>query len=141
MKKQGILFIIGMIILITLFGVVKCAIGQTYITTDYKIVEQYNNVTEEFDSLYSMEYISFFEINKDVTMIIHTDKEMSSLYKVIDSRYDAKYDCIELDVISDVGNQYTLMLAYQYNNISFIFKDENGILYLIILNIKSKGVK
>lgn len=96
--------------------------AQLHITTsvreDYLWNEEKNDWV--FDTQNKNE-ATFFDFNKDMTMVKHTTPTMTSNYliksEVMMDKNRKKY---EFDVMSDVGNKYHAIIDVTNNNIRFI---------------------
>jgi len=81
--------------------------------------------------------ISIFKFSKDFTSIIHTSPEMKSLY-LINSIKTLNEDVFKLNILSDVGNNYIMIINYKENSITMYFDD--GI-NAVMFSIKTKFTK
>lgn len=80
---------------------------------------------------------SIFKFSKDFTSIIHTSLEMKSLY-LINSIKILNEDVFKLNILSDVGNSYIMIINYKENSITMYFDD--GI-NAVMFSIKTKFTK
>lgn len=82
------------------------------------------------------EELTFFEFNKEFTMFTHTTASIKSAYIIKSSEHDETLDQYELDIVSDVGNEYFMIIDAKNNNLRFIY-DHDGDLLMVHHTIKS----
>ncbi len=112
--------------------------AQLHITTsvreDYLWNEEKNDWV--FDTQNKNE-ATFFDFNKDMTMVKHTTSTMTSNYliksEVMVDKNRKKY---EFDVMSDVGNKYHAIIDVTNNNIRFIGTSSDGGSFMVRHQIK-----
>jgi len=110
--------------------------AQMHVSTNLKRGSVFNETTEEYDLLYEdKEELTFFEFSKGFTMVKHTTPTITSAYTIKSSTEDVENERWELDIMSDVGNKYLMILDMRYNNVRFIYK-KNGSTYRIEYSIK-----
>lgn len=79
---------------------------------------------------------TFFEINRDFTLIKHTTPSLTSTYIIKSSEEDKEKNQWEFSITSDVGNDYLMILDIKNNNVRFIGKTKEGNLFLVKHTIK-----
>ena len=109
---------------------------STYLREDYIWDSK-----EEAWSKYSKEdNLTFFEFNKDLTMVKHTTGTITSAYIIKKNTKNEKYNHYEFDVTSDVGNNYRMILDVfnedkSLHNVRFI-SERNNESYLVRHSVK-----
>jgi len=81
------------------------------------------------------EAITFFEFNKDFTMFKHTTATITSGYIIKSQKKDEESKEIELEIVSDVGNKYLMIIDLKDYNLRFLYK-RDGNLYMVHHTIK-----
>ena len=100
--------------------------AQMNISTNLRQDGVYDEVSEEWEVLSTDdEELTFFEFNKDFTMFKHTTASMTSAYMIKSSEEDKEREQWELDLVSDVGNRYTMIIDLKNDNIRFIYKNDD----------------
>ncbi|HEX8530119.1 MAG TPA: hypothetical protein VF646_08845, partial [Cytophagales bacterium] len=66
----------------------------------------------------------------------HTTASISSTYYIKSIRHDEENEQFELDVVSDVGNRYLMVIDLVNENVRFVFT-RRGVTYLLQHTIKS----
>lgn len=79
---------------------------------------------------------TLFDFNKEITMFKHTTESISSSYYVKSSSSDKEKGILELDVVSDVGNKYHVVVDPINKNIRLVGTDKNGTSFLVRHTIK-----
>jgi len=126
------------IVLIQLI-IVVCSlqlIAQMNISTNLRQDFVYDNTKEEWNvSFKNEDELTFFEFNKDFTMFKHTTSTMTSAYIIKSSKEDKERNQFELDIISDIGNKYLMLIDFKDNNVRFIY-EKDSIMYMVHHTIK-----
>jgi len=129
MKSKLILALLLSIISVNLFA-------QMNISTNLRQDGVYNEVSEEWEVFSTDDdELTFFEFNKDFTMFKHTTASVTSAYMIKSSEEDKEREQWELDIVSDVGNKYLMIIDYKNDNIRFIYNKEDK-LYMVHHTIK-----
>ena len=68
------------------------------------------------------EELTFFEFNKEFTMFTHTTPSMTSAYIIKSLKENEEQYEYRLEVISDVGNKYLMIINYQNSSLRFFYK-------------------
>ena len=84
---------------------------------------------------------TLFEFNKDLTMVRHTTSTISSTYYIKSGKENTEQHYFEYEVVSDVGNKYTMIVDFPNNNIRFIGKYSNGTFFLVRHSIKKSWIE
>jgi mRNA-degrading endonuclease HigB of HigAB toxin-antitoxin module len=74
-------------------------------------------------------------MNANEDMMVHKTSDMTSTYYVTES--ESEEDFITYEVVSDVGNEYTVIFDVQRMLVKFIGTDDEGDIYLTMYAIKS----
>jgi hypothetical protein len=118
MKK---ILLSGMLCLLT-----TIVFGQLNISTNSRIDFTWNEENEdwEFESE-DEESLTFFEFNKDLSMVKHTTSSTTSGYLIKSKEHDEEDENNQyiFSVVSDVGNKYLMIYDINNNNIRFIPDD------------------
>ena len=110
--------------------------AQMNISTNLRQDGVYNEVSEEWEVLSTDdEELTFTVFNKDFTMFKHTTASITSAYMIKSSEEDKEREQWELDIVSDVGNKYTMLIDLKNDNIRFIYKDDDK-MYMVHHTIK-----
>ena len=111
-------------------------LAQMNISTNLRQDGVYDEEKEEWTVLSSNdEELTFLEFNKDFTMFKHTTASVTSAYMIKSNKKDEERDQFELDIVSDVGNKYLMIIDFKNNNLRFIYESE-GKLYMVHHTIK-----
>lgn len=110
--------------------------AQTSITCKSRETCWWNVGNEEFDVCSDPVFDnSLFVMNKNEDMLVHKTSEMTSTYYVTST--EAEEDYITYEVVSDVGNEYTVIFDVQRMLVKFMGTDDEGDIYLTMYAIKS----
>ena len=102
--------------------------AQISISTYQEQLLMYDEEEKEYKELDSLKSCSgFFEINKNVTMMEHTTKEMTSHYKIEDFEIDDSTSILTASIVSDVGNKYKMQIDKEYQYVAFTYMDNDTI--------------
>lgn len=69
------------------------------------------------------EYVSLFKVSEAHTTITHITSDNKSTYFINGYVYNEEKDRLEIEVTSDIGNDYTGIIDDVNENIRFIYKD------------------
>jgi hypothetical protein len=128
--KQNLILTLGLCIL-SIQG-----IAQMNVSTNLRQDGIWDTEKEEWKILSTDEdEMTFFEFNKEFTMFKHTTASVTSAYIIKTSKKDEDNNQYEMDIVSDVGNKYLMILDIDNNNIRFFYEDE-GELYMVHHTIK-----
>ena len=121
---------------IILFGI-QSVYAQMHISTFLRKDAVFNEKTMGYDiKNEDKEELTFFEFNKELTMFKHTTPTLTSAYTVKSSKVDKENELWELDIVSDIGNSYLMILDLKKNNIRFIYIKNGYPPHLIQYSIK-----
>tara|TARA_B110000285_G_scaffold214677_1_gene260305 strand:- start:877 stop:1251 length:375 start_codon:yes stop_codon:yes gene_type:complete len=110
--------------------------AQMNISTNLRQDGVYNEVSKEWEVISTDdEVLTFFEFNKDFTMFKHTTASITSAYMIKSSEEDKKREQWELDIVSDVGNKYVMIIDLKNDNVRFIYKNDDK-MYMVHHTIK-----
>jgi hypothetical protein len=89
--------------------IVLCGIqsiyAQIHISTNLRRDAIFNEITKEYDLLSEdTEEITFFEFNKEFTIVKHTTPTITSSYIIKSFKEDKENERWEFEIMSDVGN-------------------------------------
>jgi hypothetical protein len=110
--------------------------AQTSITCKSRETCWWNADSEQFDICSDVVFDnSLFVMNANEDMMVHKTSDMTSTYYVTES--ESEEDFITYEVVSDVGNEYTVIFDVQRMLVKFIGTDDEGDIYLTMYAIKS----
>jgi len=103
--------------------------AQLNISTNFRQDGIWNKEKEEW-TIFSTDEdeLTFFEFNKDFTMFKHTTASITSAYMIKSFEHDEERDQYELDIVSDVGNKYLMIIDVKNNNVRFIYEKDGDLL-------------
>lgn len=96
----------------------------------------YDSVANQWDVLSSNDdELTFFEFNKDFTMFKHTTPSITSAYMIKTNKEDKEKNQFQLEIVSDVGNAYIMVIDLNEQNMKF-FYERGESLYMVKHTIK-----
>lgn len=111
----------------TLLITTSCFLNaQLTITTDYREDGKWNEAATKWDILSTEEGITILNFNTELTSFRHITGSISSTYTILDWDYDDKEVLYEMDVKSDVGNEYELLIDGINEYVIFFYYDNSG---------------
>jgi hypothetical protein len=109
--------------------------GQLHISTDLREDFDWDSTQQKWIFISKDETSStLFAFNKAVTLFKHTTPTITSTYYIRDSSM-TKDDLRRFEIVSDVGNNYTMFIDAKNNNVRFIGQKKEG-LFLVRHKIK-----
>jgi hypothetical protein len=117
-----------------------CVYAQLNVSTSYRTEGVWDDEKDEWKVTWEGEDFTFFEFNKDMSMFKHITNSVTSAYMIKKSSKDEENNRIEFDVVSDVGNEYLMILDTENDNIRFIFK-RDGVSRVVQHKIKNAWTK
>lgn len=130
-----------LIVAITAFVFSSLAQGVTITTYGKKMYDWDDKKKEWIFTSEDEKFASLFEFNDKGTMLKHTISEMQSTYYVKNSKPTKDKDIFEFELVSDVGNKYTMIVDYKNMSVRFICKASDGGWYLLRYAIKKAWVE
>ena len=99
------------------------ATAQINISTDLRQDAIWDMTNEEW-SVFSSddEQLTFFVIDEDFTMFTHITPNLESAYLIRSQEYDEVNNQYSFDVVSDVGNEYLMVLDVIDENIRILYE-------------------
>ncbi len=120
--------------ILCVFSLISAA--QTSITCKSRETCWWNVDSEQFDICSDAVFDnSLFVMNENEDMLVHKTSDMTSTYYVTTS--ESEEDYITYEVVSDVGNEYTVIFDVQRMLVKFMGTDDEGDIYLTMYAIKS----
>ena len=108
MFASKVLFILMMVVVSSL------SYSQLNITTDLRKDLEWNANTESWDEVSSNNEITYFEFEdtsqEKMGIFIHRTNDITSAYLIKSHNYNDNYDWDEFEIVSDVGNKYTMFV-------------------------------
>jgi len=114
--------------------------GALFVSTNYRFDAQWDDIDEDWYVLTEKADATLFIFNEDMTMFKHRTNTMSSDYYILSSEYQSDLDQYTLEVMSDVGNDYTMILDMADENLRFLY-DRGGKTFMVQHDIKSTWKK
>ncbi len=122
------------IAILSFFSFISAA--QTSISCKSRETCWWNVDSEQFDICSDAVFDnSLFVMNENEDMLVHKTSDMTSTYYVTTS--ESEEDYITYEVVSDVGNEYTVIFDVQRMLVKFMGTDDEGDIYLTMYAIKS----
>jgi len=103
--------------------------AQMNISCNYRETCLYNEETEKFDICDKIEDNSLFKINADMSVITHTTETIKSAYYV-ESKSEDESGVVELQVTSDVGNEYIYFIDIENKEVRIAAKSDGQIILI-----------
>lgn len=131
MKKR-----IGIILMMScLFLITEKAFSQISFSTNQRTDALWSESEEEWIPFSKKQDATLFEFNEKMTMFTHTTTSITSTYFVKSDKFDDDKKRYDLEVVSDVGNKYLLVIDLENQNLRFFYDDDDNS-YLIQHDIK-----
>lgn len=115
-----------LLFLTSFFCLTSISFAQLTVSTDTRIDFSWDKESEDwkFESE-DEEALSFFEFNKDFTMVKHTTARTTSGYLIKSQVHDKEDDNNRylFSIVSDVGNKYIMIYDIKFNSIRFVTED------------------
>ena len=70
------------------------------------------------------EYFTSFEFDEDFTYFLHITSDQTSRYDILSLEYDEERELFNYDIISDVGNEYFMIIDATDGEIYFVSSDD-----------------
>lgn len=121
--------------ILTLLTIVASA--QVHISTNLRQDFSWDEENEDWKlESTDEESLTFFEFNKEFTLLKHTTSTITSAYIIKSSEHDETDDNDQYiySIVSDVGNKYLMIVDIKNNNIRFVVNDGS---YLVRHRIKA----
>lgn len=102
------------------------AFGQFHVSTNSRIDYTWDKESEDWQyKSKDEESLTFFEFNKEFTMVKHTTSLSTSGYLIKSQEHDEENENNQyiFSVVSDVGNKYIMIYDVKNENIRFIPDD------------------
>jgi IMP dehydrogenase/GMP reductase len=110
--------------------------AQLHISTKHRTDAYFDTDTDKYVVTDERDDNTLFKFNKAMTMFDHTTATISSTYYIESKTYDEKTERYELEIKSDVGNHYTMIIDLKELNLRFLYK-QKGVTYAVQHDIKS----
>lgn len=99
--------------------------AQLSIKTSLRQDAVWDENKEEWEVLSSEEGSTLFEFDRDLTQFKHTTSKMTSMYYIEDWEYNEEEVKYTMDVTSDAGNEYELIIDGVNNCVAFFYWHQN----------------
>lgn len=126
-------------ILVFLFALVLTLSSQAQlnITTSTRTDAVYNEALDQYDITGdTFEEVTFFAFSADFKMITHKTENITSKYVINSSTKVEGGKSFELDITSDIGTRYLMIIDTENRSLRFVYMWE-GKVHLIQYAIKS----
>lgn len=118
-----------LLLLVSMLTLTICSMAQLSISTSIRQDAIWDELKEDWEVVSIDSTGTFFEFNTEFTMFKHTTETITSNYKITSTDYDEKEIKYTLQVVSDVGNEYEVIIDGTNNYIAFFYeRDEEYIL-------------
>lgn len=99
--------------------------AQLNISTNLRQDAVWDDKAEKWDVLSEDKGVTFFEFNKELTLFKHTTPGITSTYIINKWEYNDSLVRYTMQVKSDVGNEYEMIIDGTENCVAFFFWREN----------------
>lgn len=113
------------------------ALAQTNYLTGKRIDATWNEEAQDFEVLAENEEITFFEFDKKMTKFHHTTATIASDYTIKSKKFNKEDGTYEMEIVSDVGNEYLMILDEKNARMQFLFR-RDGNPFVVQHNILQK---
>lgn len=114
--------------------------AQLNISTKLRQDAVWDGLSEDWEVLSTDESVTFFEFNKDFTLFKHTTPTITSTYQILNWDYNDSLVRYTMNVRSDVGNEYEMIIDAMENCVAFFFW-RNDDYILVRHTIKDSWIK
>lgn len=113
--------------------------AQLNISTNYRQDALWDEIALDWEVYSTDDTGTLFEFNKELTMFKHTTERISSTYYITSWEYDEDKTLYTMQVKSDVGNEYEMMIDGINNCVCFFKWYDEG--YVLVRHtIKSSWI-
>gem|GEM_PF-1352020 len=110
--------------------------GQLGISTELRQDAYWKTDTEEWNVTSTDEAGTLFEFNKELTTFKHTTPTITSTYYIKDWKYDEETIKYTMQITSDAGNDYEMIIDGVNNCVAFFYWRDD-VYYLVRHTIKN----
>lgn len=128
------------LLIISLLFASIISFAQLNISTNYRQDGVWNEETSQWDILSTDEGGTLFEFNKELTTFHHTTASISSDYFITKYDYNDEEVKYTMNIKSDVGNEYEMIIDGINNCVCFFYWRDNKY-YLVRHTIKNTWIK
>ena len=132
-KKNGKMKLITTLAAVLL---VTLSFGQLGISTDFRQDGYWDNEKEEWNITSTDEGGTLFEFNRELTTFKHTTESITSTYYIKDWKYDEDGVKYTMQITSDAGNDYEMIVDGVNNCVAFFYYRDD-VYYLVRHTIKN----
>lgn len=100
--------------------------AQLTVTTNYREDGRWNESQMKWDVLSTEEGITVMNFNKDLTSFRHITGNISSTYQILNWDYNDDEILYDMDVKSDAGYDYELLIDGINMYVIFFYYDDSG---------------
>ena len=119
-----------LLLLVSMLTFTFCAMAQLSISTSLRQDAVWDDLKEDWE-VYSLDSTgTFFEFNKELTMFKHTTATITSNYKITSYEFDESKIIYTMQVVSDVGNEYEVIIDGENNYIGFFYERDDE--YIVV---------
>ena len=123
---------------LSFFALLFClaSYSQTVFTNKSRETCWWNTYSQSFDECSGTSFDnSIFILNENEDMIVHKTSSMTSTYYVTKTENESNF--ITYEVISDVGNSYTVIFDVEKVLIKIMGSDSEGNIFITMYSVKS----
>jgi len=100
--------------------------AQLTVTTNYREEGKWNSDNFEWEITSTKRGLTVLNFNKDLTSFRHITETVASVYQILDWDYNDEEVLYEMDVRSDAGNEYELLIDGLNAYVIFFYYDSSG---------------
>ncbi len=116
------------------------ALAQLNISTNYRQDGVWSESNEKWDILSTDDAGTLFEFNKELTTFKHTTPSITSSYYIKSYTYNDEEVLYKMQIKSDVGNEYEMLIDGINNCVCFFYYGDDGKYYMVRHTIKSTWI-
>jgi hypothetical protein len=105
--------------------------AQLTITTNLREEGIFNETYKEWYISNTIEGLTVFTFNKELTSFRHSTNSISSVYSIDDWTFNDEEVLYEMIVTSDAGNEYDLLIDGINDFIIFFYYDDYGFYHMV----------
>lgn len=129
-----------LLLLVSMLTLTICSMAQLSISTSIRQDAVWDVLDEDWDVISMDSSGTFFEFNKEFTMFKHTTATITSNYKITSLETVEEENSYTLQVVSDVGNEYEVVIDVENNYIGFFYERDDEYI-LVHHTIKKLWIK
>lgn len=100
--------------------------AQLTVTTNFREEGKWDSAKMKWDILSTKEGLTVLNFNKDLSFFRHITETVASNYQILEWDYDDDEVLYEMDIRSDAGNEYELLIDGINAYVIFFYYDSSG---------------